>query len=92
MTKTATKIRCPISLFDPQEAKIEVLTKSINAAQSASEKMPFVQDLIDEVWVLLACASYDPANVNCGLCRSFSTLRLRTSSLIVRVGAPGVVR
>jgi hypothetical protein len=89
MTMTEAKIRCPIGLFDPQEAKIEAVTKSINAARSASEKMPFVQDLIDEVSVLLECTSYDQANLNCGLCRGFSELRMETASLVMKVGARG---
>ena len=89
MTQTATQIQCPIGLFGPQEAKIEMLTKSINAARTVSEKLPFVHDLIDEVNVLMACASYDQANPNCGLCRGFSELRLQTADAIARVGALG---
>ncbi|KAB2916724.1 MAG: hypothetical protein F9K29_10800 [Hyphomicrobiaceae bacterium] len=89
MTETATKIRCPIGLFDPQEAKIETLTKSINAARTASEKVPLAHDLIDAASVLLECASYDQANRNCCLCRGFSELRLQTANLIARVGAVG---
>lgn len=85
--QTTSKIRCPIHLFEPQEIKIEALTKSINAARTASERMPFVHDLIDEVNVLLKCGSYDRANPNCCLCRSFSQLRLQTADVIACVGA-----
>jgi len=88
-TQTTSKIRCPIHLFEPQEVKIEALTKSMNAARTASEKMPFVHDLIDEVNVLLACESYDEANLNCGFCRNFSELRLQTANVIANVGALG---
>ena len=84
-----TGIQCPIGLFKPQEAKIEALTKSINAAPTAQAKTPHARDLMDEVGILLRCASYDPANPNCGLCRSFSELRLKTANLIVKVGALG---
>ena len=88
-TETTSTIRCPIHLFEPQEVKIEALTQSINAARTASEKMPFVHDLIDEVNVLLACESYDQANLNCGLCRGFSELRMETATLIMKAGALG---
>ena len=40
-----------------------------------------------EVGVLLACASYEAANLNCNLCRGFSTLRLQTANLVVKAGA-----
>jgi hypothetical protein len=83
-----SKIQCPIGLFEPQEAKIEVLTKAINAARTASEKAPNARMLIEEVNVLLDCTSYDRANQNCGFCRNFSELRLKTASLIVKIGAP----
>lgn len=87
--RTTSKIQCPIHLFEPQEVKIEALTKSINSARTVSEKMPFVRDLIDEVKVLLACESYDQANLNCGLCRSFSELRLQTANTIASAAALG---
>jgi hypothetical protein len=45
--------------------------------------------LIDEVNVLMDCASYDRANFNCRLCRSFSELRLQTATLIISAGALG---
>ncbi len=86
-----SEIQCPIDLFKPQEAKIEVLTMAINAARTASEKAPNASMFIDEVNVLLDCASYDRANPNCGLWRSFSELRLKTANLIVRIGSLGTV-
>ena len=91
MTRTdaQSEIRCPIDLFLPQEEKIEALTKSINAAKTAAEKAPHAGALIDEVNVLLECARYDRTNENCRLCRNFSGLRLKTASLIVKVGALG---
>ncbi len=84
-----TGIQCPIGLFETQEAKIEALTKAINAARTAPEKLPHARDLMAEVGILLQCASYDRANQNCALCRSFSELRLKTATLIVKIGAPG---
>jgi hypothetical protein len=87
-----SKIQCPIDLFEPQEAKIEALIKAINAARIASEKASNARRLIDEVNVLLDCASYDRANRNCCLCRNFSELRLKTASLIVKAGAMGTTR
>lgn len=87
-----SKIQCPIDLFDSQEAKIEVLAKAINATRMASEKAQHARVLIDEVNVLLDCASYDRANRNCGFCRSFSELRLKTANLIVMTGAMGTTR
>jgi len=80
-------VRCPIGLFDAHEVGIESLTAAINAAPTAAEKTPFARDLIDEVGVLLACASYEAANLNCNLCRGFSTLRLQTANLVVKAGA-----
>ncbi|MGD0023967.1 MAG: hypothetical protein ABSC37_04940 [Xanthobacteraceae bacterium] len=89
---STVEIQCPIGLFERQEAKIAALTKAINAAKTASEKAPHARMLIEEANVLLDCASYDRANQNCGLCRSFSELRLKTASLIVKIGAPGAAR
>jgi len=80
------EIQCPIDLFDAHEVRIEALTEMINAAPTASEKVPHARDLIDETGVLLACTSHDAANPNCGLCRGFSTLRQRTAQLIVKAG------
>jgi hypothetical protein len=87
-----SKVQCPIDLFEPQEAKIEALTKAINAAKTASEKAPRAHMLVDEVNVLLDCASYDRANLNCCLCRNVSELRLKTADLIVKVGAMDAAR
>ncbi len=84
-----TGIQCPIGLFERQEAKIEVLAKAINAAKTAAEKAPHARTLIEEAKVLLDCASNDRANENCENCQSFSELRLKTASLIVKIGSPG---
>jgi hypothetical protein len=86
MSNRSAGIRCPIDLFDAYEGRIKALTAAINAAPTASEKTPFARDLIDEVGVLLACASYEAANPNCGLCRGFSTLRLQIANLVVKAG------
>jgi hypothetical protein len=87
-----SRIRCPIGLFDRQEARIEALTKAINVEKRASEKASNARKLIDEVNVLLDCASYDRKNQNCCFCRNFSELRLKTASLIVMAGAIGTAR
>ena len=85
-------IRCPNGLFDAQETKIEALTSAINMARTAQEKMPRAHDLINEVSILLECRSFDRTNRNCGLCRSFSELRLETANLIVKAGARDALR
>ena len=82
-------IQCPIGLFGPQEAKIEALTGEINAAKSAHEKAPLARELVDQVTVLLQCASFDRTNPNCRHCRRFSELRRETAALIVKVGTWG---
>ncbi len=89
---STTEIQCPIGLFEPQEAKIEALSKAINAAKTASEKAPHARTLIEEGGILLDCASYDRANQNCRLCRNFSELRLKIANLIVKMGAPAAAR
>lgn len=86
------EIRCPIGLFEPQEAKIEALTQAINAARTASEKASNAHLLTNEVNILLNCASYDRANPNCDLCRSFSELRHKTAGLIVKMVAADAIR
>lgn len=91
MTSSSTGIQCPIGLFEPQEAKIEMLTKAINAARTAPEKVPPARRLMDEVGVLLGCLSYDRTNHSCVLCRSFSELRLKTATLIVKAGQASAV-
>ena len=82
--RSKAEIQCPIDLFDTHEIRIEALTEIINAAATASEKVPHARELIDEAGVLLACTSYDAANPNCGLCRGFSALRQQAAKLIVR--------
>jgi hypothetical protein len=81
-------IHCPIGLFERQEPKIAALVEAINAAQGAPEKVPTARMVIDEVHVLLDCASYDRGNANCRLCQSFSELRMKTARLIARIGVP----
>ena len=83
------KLQCPIGLFERQEAKIEELTKAINVARTAAEKAPKARVLCEAVSVVLECGSYDRTNPNCGLCRDFSELRLKTTSLIVQMGSAG---
>ena len=84
--RSTAEIQCPIGVFDAHEVRIEALTEIINAAPTASDKVPHARDLIDEAGVLLACTSHDAANTNCSLCRGFSTLRQQTAKLIVKAG------
>ena len=86
------EVRCPIELFLPQEAKIEVLTQAIGSARGAAEKVPKAGMLIDEVNVLLDCSHYDHADRNCNLCRRFAELRFMTANLIVKMVATGGIR
>lgn len=78
--------RCPIGLFERQEAKIAVLTKAINAARGAAEKAPNARMLSDAVNVLLNCQDRDQANQQCSLCQSFSELRLKIADLVTAMG------
>jgi hypothetical protein len=82
----AKGIQCPIDLFPRQEQEVIRLTQAINQACTASLKVPYAQALIEVVAVLLACESYDETSVDCNLCRQFSQLRYKTTSLIVKAG------
>jgi len=79
-------IQCPIDLFPHQEEEIGRLTQMVNQAQTAAQKKPYAQALIDVADVLLACPSYDEENQNCHLCRDISGLRHKTYSLVVKAG------
>ncbi len=88
-------IHCPIDLFAWQQAKIEELTKTINAAAMTSEKITDARVLSKKAGILLHCARYDAADRNCMLCRNFSERRLKTASLVIKMGAgdrPGAHR
>lgn len=90
--RSKTGIKCPIGLFESQEANIEPLMAALNAARTRSEKVPHARDVIDAADALLKCPSFDRANHNCALCRNVSELRLKTAILIVKAGAPGAAR
>lgn len=79
-------IRCPIDLFPRQEEEIARLTQEINQAQTAAEKTPWAQELMEAVDVLLACERYDEESMDCRLCRNFSGLRRKTAALVVKAG------
>jgi len=80
-------IQCPTEgLFHQQEEEIGRLTQVINQVQTAAQKKPYAQALIDAVDVLLACQSYDQENLNCRLCRNISQLRFKTYNLVVKAG------
>ena len=79
-------IRCPIGLFPRQEPEIVQLTQEINRARTAAEKVPWAQELIGVVDVLLACEEYDEADLHCSLCRNFSELRHKTATLVIKAG------
>lgn len=85
-TGRQTSIRCPIGLFPRQEEEIARLTREINQAQTAAEKAPWAQTLIETVDVLLACEQYDERSIDCRLCRDFSELRRKTAALVVKAG------
>ena len=81
-----TSIQCPIDLFPRQEQEVIRLTQAINQVGTAALKAPYAQALIDVMAVLLACESYDETSLYCTLCRQFSQLRHKTTSLVVRAG------
>jgi hypothetical protein len=84
--ETQGNIRCPIDLFPRQEAQIVTLTRSINRAPTAAQKVPFAESLLEAVTVLLECSAYDEDNMNCSLCRRFSELRYKTARLVIAAG------
>jgi hypothetical protein len=79
-------VHCPIGLFPRQEEEIASLTQEINQAQTAAEKAPWAQALIETVDVLLACEQYDEGSMDCRLCRNFSELRRKTAALVIKAG------
>jgi hypothetical protein len=79
-------IHCPIGLYPRQEEEINRLTQAINQAQTAAEKAPWAQALIEAVDVLLACEQYDERSMGCRLCRNFSELRRKTAALVIKAG------
>jgi hypothetical protein len=83
MMPSSPHIACPIDLFDGCEAVIARLTASLNRA-TPQEKGRLAGELLETVSQLLDCSAYDRNNVNCNLCRQFSTLRRKTASLIVK--------
>jgi hypothetical protein len=86
MTARRTGIRCPISLFARQEEQIARLTREINLATTAAEKVTRAQRLAEAVDVLLACERYNQGSLDCRLCRNFSGLRRKTAGLVIRAG------
>lgn len=85
-TGRQASIHCPIGLFPRQEEEIARLTQEINQSRTAAEKAPWAQALSETVGVLLACEHYDEESMDCRLCRSFSELRRKTASLVVKAG------
>jgi hypothetical protein len=79
-------IYCTIGLYPGQEEEINRLNQAINQAQTAAEKAPWAQALIETVDVLLACEQYDEGSLNCRLCRNFSELRRKTAALVIKAG------
>ena len=77
-------INCPIGLFSEQEAAMVRLTQAINHTRTAAEKAPSAMLLMQVAEVLLACQTCDEQSLDCRLCREFSTLRLKTASIIVQ--------
>lgn len=86
MTARRTGIRCPIGLFARQEEQTARLTREINQATAAVEKVIRAQRLAEAVDVLLACERYDKRSRDCCLCHNFSELRRKTAGLVIRAG------
>jgi Mor family transcriptional regulator len=78
-------IRCPIGLFDEQDARMAALTEGINQASTPSEKAPWAKEIIEAADVLLECEAYDQGSKDCRLCRGFADLRRRTAALVLKV-------
>ncbi len=60
------------------------LKQAINQATTNLEKARQAEALREATEVLLVCEHYDEQNVNCRLCRHFSTLRYQMTSLIAK--------
>jgi len=83
---TRASIQCPIGLFRGQDEEINRLAQEINQAQTAAEKAPWAQAMMEAVDVLLACEQYDEGSIDCSICRNFSELGHKTAALIVKAG------
>jgi len=77
-------IRCPIGLFAEQERQISRLTLAINRAETATDKAPWAQELIQAVDVLRACEAHDESSSHCHLCRDLAELRCKTAALVIQ--------
>jgi tRNA U54 and U55 pseudouridine synthase Pus10 len=89
LQRSLAHIHCPIDLFEGCERKIERLTAAINHAPAPEEKGRRARQLLEAVATLLNCDAYDQNNLNCRLCRDFSTLRHKTASVIEKAAALG---
>ncbi len=83
------KLQCPIELFEQIEPKIRSLTALINSTHNLQDKAELARGLMEQTGKLLRCGSFDESNMNCRLCRQFSTLRQQTAALIVKLAQTG---
>jgi len=72
------------SIFEVEEALINIITDRINAAETILEKATFAEELKKEVNLLLSCTDYDKASINCKNCHFIAELRKKTASLIIK--------
>lgn len=79
------KLRCPIALFEQVEPKMRSLTALINATSNVQDKAELARALMEQCETLLRCARFDESDMNCRLCRQFSTLRKKTAALVLKI-------
>ena len=87
--RPSPRIACPIGIFEGCETKIERLTAALNQTVAPEEKARLARDLLEELSTLLDCSAYDQNNINCRLCRNFSSLRRKTAAVIEKAAALG---
>lgn len=77
------RTRCTIYL--DKGKLIEELTREINATSDIGLKASKAQEMTRAVDVLLSCEDYDEDDLTCVQCRMISTLRKKTSQIILLV-------
>ncbi len=83
-------LQCPINLFERIEPDIRSFTALINQTRDLRDKGDLARTLIERTQTLLDCESFDDGNMNCRLCRQFSSLRQKTAELVLKIaGAVG---
>ena len=82
MHKEEPKISCPT--FQKQEPVIKDITVKINQAKGVLEKAEFAEELQKKADVLLSCRDYDDKRLDCKNCHFITSLRKKTSNLIIK--------